>query len=128
MIEQHEPSEKFGFSQYVTVRAGADLVFISGQSAYDPELNGYGDTFAAQVERCFDNLLATVRRAGASAATVAKVTTLVVDLDEERHDVLNAVMKRHFPAGYFPASALIPVARLSTPGMLIEIDAVVVLS
>ena len=128
MLSHHQPSDEYGFSQYVRVPTGTSLAFISGQSAYDPARSGYAPDFAEQVEQCFRNLLATIAEAGGSAETVVKVTTLVVDLNDDRHNALDDAMKRHFPKDHYPASTLIPVPRLSTEGMMIEIDAVVAVS
>lgn len=108
----------YGFSQAVVAPAGTAIVFIAGQLADSPE----GD-FQSQVQAAFKNLEMSLEAAGATAATVLKITCLVVDHDSERHSVVNEARGAFFGV-HRPASTLIPVPRLAGEGLLFEIDAI----
>lgn len=123
MIEFKAPNHKYGFSQTATVAAGSRLLFVSGQSGAD-ENGEYAKDFRTQLRQCLRNLTARIEGAGGSQRTVAKITVLITDLDEERHDILDSELKATFPEDCYPTSTLIPVPRLSTLGMQVEIDAV----
>ena len=57
---------------------------------------------------------------------IAKLTTLVVDYDEAKRQVLIEESQKIWPDLNFPVNTLIPVARLALKGLLIEIDATAV--
>ncbi|MNR69446.1 hypothetical protein D3C85_1947010 [compost metagenome] len=54
---------------------------------------------------------------------IAKLTTLVVDYDDEKHQILIEESTKIWADLKFPVNTLIPVQRLALSGMLIEIDA-----
>ena len=66
--------------------------------------------------------------AGSSLNDVAKITVLVVDHDHQRHEILTKALRATFSHERYPASTLVPVPWLASEGMLIEIDAVGVVS
>ena len=115
------------FTQVVT-STGSKTIHISGQVAWDNDegLVGEGD-FAAQAKRAYENLAACIAAAGATIDDVAKTTVYIVDYSPSlRHalaDARNAVFSGPNP----PASTLIGVQALAFPGLLIEVEATVVL-
>jgi reactive intermediate/imine deaminase len=107
------------------VRAG-DLLFLSGFVPVDGggRLVG-GDDVVAQVRQVFANLAAVLDAAGATFADVVKVTVYLTDIADRA--AINPVRQEVFgPAR--PASTLVEVSALVTPGAKVEIDAVALLS
>ena len=102
------------------VRAG-NLVFCSGQVAFDPAtMELVGDTPAEQARQCLENLATVARAAGASLADAVRVTVYLTDMGAFAD--VNEVY-----AGYFgdapPARVAIGVAALPK-GAQVEMDAV----
>jgi enamine deaminase RidA (YjgF/YER057c/UK114 family) len=133
MLEFVEPAgwkAPRGYSNGVVVGAGARLLFVAGQVAWDAEerLVGGAD-FAAQFEQALRNVVAVVEAAGGKAADLARVTVYVADkrayLASTRAvgEAWRAVVGRHYPA-----MALVQVADLLETGALVEIDAVAALA
>lgn len=113
-----------GYSQVVTV-AGGDLVFIAGQVSLDASggVVGAGD-FAAQARRTFQNLMAALEAAGASASNLIKLTTFVTDMSQLA--TFRAVRDQFLDPDHLPASTLVQVSRLFRQEFLIEIEAIAV--
>jgi 2-iminobutanoate/2-iminopropanoate deaminase len=111
------------YSNAVRVAAG-DLLFISGQVAWDEQGNivGEGDG-AAQARQVFENLRRVLAGHGATLDDVVKVIVYVTDFSW--FDQLSELRERLFPAGRM-ASTIVAVAGLVQPGLLIEVEAVAV--
>ncbi len=107
------------------VRAG-DLLFVSGFVPVDGEgqLVG-GDDVVAQARQVFANLAAVLAAAGATFADVVKVTVYLTDIEDRAR--INPVRQEVF-RDTRPASTLVEVSALATPGARVEIDAVALLS
>lgn len=111
-----------GYSHVAAVPAWSQLVFVAGQggSRADGILSA---DFGAQVAIVFENIAIALASKGLKMENIAKLTTLVVDYDEEKHRILIEESTKIWPDLKFPVNTLIPVQRLALPGMLIEIDA-----
>jgi len=111
-----------GYSHVASVPAESLLVFVAGQggSRTDGVLNS---DFRTQVSIVFENIALALKSKGLTMANIAKLTTLVVDYDDEKHQVLIEESAKIWPDQKFPVNTLIPVQRLALDGMLIEIDA-----
>ena len=111
----------------LTVATGNRIIHISGQTGLDADGNLAGTTHLEQSKRALTNLRLAVESTGASLADVAKLNIYVVDYTPDALDALVTaaieVYGEDFP---ITASTLIGVAALFQPGLLIEIDAVVV--
>jgi reactive intermediate/imine deaminase len=107
------------------VRAG-DLLFVSGFVPVDGDgqLVG-GDDVIAQTRHVFANLAAVLAAAGATFADVVKVTVYLTDIEDRAR--INPVRQEVF-GDTRPASTLVEVSALATPGARVEIDAVALLS
>ncbi len=107
------------------VRAG-DTVYVSGQASVDAEgrLVGAGDV-TAQARQVLENLARALAAAGATLADVVKVTVYLADC--AHRPMVNEVRKAYFGANK-PASTLIGISEFAIPGMLIEIEAVAVVT
>jgi len=113
-----------GFSQAWRVEDAQTVVFLSGQGPLDAEgaLVGPGD-FEAQARRTFDNIQQVLDRAGAQFSDLVKVTVYLTDVG--RLPDFGRI-KAEYIAGPQPASTALGVAALAVPGMMIEVEAVVV--
>ena len=111
-----------GYSHVASVSVNSSLVFVAGQggSRTDGVLS---DDFRTQVGIVFENIALALKSKGLIMANIAKLTTLVVDYDEEKHEILIEESNKIWPDQKFPVNTLIPVQRLALNGMLIEIDA-----
>ena len=107
------------------VRAG-DLLFVSGFVPVDGDgqLVG-GDDVVAQARQVFANLAAVLAAAGATFADVVKVTVYLTDIEDRAR--INPVRQDIF-GDTRPASTLVEVSALATPGAKVEIDAVALLA
>ncbi len=118
-----------GYANGVLAPAGARLLFVAGQIAWDAEqrLVGPGD-FVAQFGQALDNVVAVVRAAGGEPENVARLVIYVTDKRKYLGD-LRAVGERYRAAlgKHFPAMALVEVADLLEQGALVEIEAIAAL-
>ena len=107
------------------VRAG-DLLFVSGFVPVDGDgqLVG-GDDVVAQTRQVFANLAAVLAAAGATFADVVKVTVYLTNIEDRAR--INSVRQEVF-RDTRPASTLVEVSALATPGAMVEIDAVALLA
>lgn len=114
-----------GYSHVASVSARDLLVFVAGQggSKTDGVLSG---DFKMQVQIAFENIEIALASKGLKMKHIAKLTTLVVDYNEQKHEILIEESTRIWPDLKFPVNTLIPVTRLALDGMLIEIDATAV--
>jgi len=114
-----------GYSHVATVTAAETLVFVAGQggSRTDGQLS---NDFRTQVKIVFENIAIALASKGLVMQNIAKLTTLVVNYDDEKHQVLIEESNKIWSDQKFPVNTLIPVARLALDGMLIEIDATAV--
>jgi enamine deaminase RidA (YjgF/YER057c/UK114 family) len=114
-------ASEFGFSQ---ARIDNGTMFISGQVAVDSDLHVVGDDIESQARKAFENLGSVLEAAGEDFDSVGKVTTYMVELDENVGDY-RAPWKEVFDEP-FPCHTLIGVDQLSPFAdgeLLVEIDA-----
>jgi len=113
------------YSHVATVSAADLLVFVAGQggSRTDGILS---DDFRTQVKIVFENIEIALASKGLKMTQIAKLTTLIVDYNDEKHEILIEESTKIWPDLKFPVNTLIPVSRLALKGMLIEIDATAV--
>lgn len=113
-----------GFSQAWRVDDAQTVVLLSGQGPIDADGALVGpDDFEVQARQTFDNLRLVLDRAGAQFSDVVKVTVYLTDIG--RLPDYGRIKAEYIP-GPQPASTALGVAALAVPGMMIEVDAVVV--
>jgi 2-iminobutanoate/2-iminopropanoate deaminase len=119
-------SSPYLFSQIVQAIAPQRLVFIAGQIALasDGSLVGRGD-IDAQLRQVFANLRAAVGSAGGTLNDIASLTVYVKDI--AHHGNYLKVLAEEF-SGWRPAETLVQVGALGLPDLLVEIQAVAVLT
>jgi enamine deaminase RidA (YjgF/YER057c/UK114 family) len=118
-----DPTER-GYSTAVVAPAGSRLAFVSGQGGFD-RTGALPDDFAAQVDLAYQALLAAVAGLGASPERVVKLTLYVVNHDPAKLGILTAAVTQAF-GDRLPAQTLVGVPALAVPGMLFEVEAVVI--
>jgi reactive intermediate/imine deaminase len=101
-------------------------VYVSGQTAVvvDGVVPLAGDAYA-QATQAFTAIRALVEAAGGSMDDVVKLTVFLTDM-ARRADFSRA--RRAFFSGDFPCSTLVEVAALAHPDLLVEIEAIAVVS
>jgi 2-iminobutanoate/2-iminopropanoate deaminase len=102
------------------IRAG-DTLYLSGQVAQDPTTGKLiaGDV-AAQTERIFRNIEATLQAANLSLENVIKVNVYLTDMTN--YAAMNEVFGRQFSAPY-PARTTVAVVALPLGG-LVELEVI----
>ena len=112
---------------HVAIAQGTKLVFIAGQEPEDEDGNlvGLGD-LAAQSRQAFANLGRALAAAGARPDQVAKITIYVAGY---QRDQLAAIEEGRYSlfGEHKPTDVLVGVESLSSPGELIEVDAIAVI-
>lgn len=112
------------FSNGVQV-SGGDLVFISGQLAFDGNMKlvGKGD-MKAQTEQVLKNIDVVLRAAGGTPKDIVRVTVYVRDISRFRE--IHDVRLNYFDPDNLPASTMVEITKFVHEDALIEIDAVAV--
>jgi enamine deaminase RidA (YjgF/YER057c/UK114 family) len=113
-----------GYSHVVTFSGRS--VAVSGQLPLDSQgrLVGPGDP-AAQVRKVFENISAGLAAAGAGIEDLVMITVYLTDLADL--DTFRRVRDEYLSPERPPASSLVQVSGLVTPGARVEIDALAVL-
>jgi enamine deaminase RidA (YjgF/YER057c/UK114 family) len=116
-----------GFSQ-VVIATGKRTVYTAGQVSIDEHgaLVGEGD-LAAQTAQAMRNVGLALAAAGATYASIVKITTYVVDYKPEYRSVIGKARAPFFAGGIPPSSTLVGVSALALPEWLVEIEAVAVI-
>ncbi|MGK9436109.1 RidA family protein [Pantoea agglomerans] len=94
---RHALYEQHGYS--AAIRSG-DLLFVSGQVGSRADGTPEPD-FAAQVERAFENLAATLAAAGCTFDDLIDVTTFHTD-PEHQFETIMQIKQRVFPQPPYP--------------------------
>jgi enamine deaminase RidA (YjgF/YER057c/UK114 family) len=100
-------------------RTHGDLVFTAGQIGRLPDGSTPAD-FGGQVRAAMDSLVRVLEDAGASLATVLKVTVFITD--DKYFAEMNAIYTEYFGEP-FPARSTV-IAALVVPELFFEIEAV----
>jgi enamine deaminase RidA (YjgF/YER057c/UK114 family) len=108
------------------IRCG-DTLYIAGQVAFDEQNQtvGVGDP-RRQAEQVWHNIRLAVEAAGGTLADVVKITIFLKDVRHAAAEI--SVREGLFEAGRYPVCTLVQVANLGLPDLLMEVDAVAVLS
>jgi len=116
-------SRQFGFSQVVVAEPGK-IVFISGQVAWDKELNLAGENdLAKQIQKSLENLGVAIRAAGGDYENIAMLRIYKVDYKDDDSQVISEALIKFFGTDNPPASTFLGVDRLANSGFMIEIEA-----
>ena len=121
----YEPPGGGVFSSAVEVHTGR-TIYVSGLTSRDKSgaVVGEGD-ITAQTEQVMQNLRWVLEAAGATMDDIVKVTVFIRDMED--FGKIHAVRRKYFTKP-FPASSMVEVSRLVDKKLLIEIEAVAVVS
>ena len=114
-----------GYTHVVQVHGGR-TIYIAGQVALDKSGNvvGKGD-FGAQATQVFENLKSALAAGGATFDNLVKVTTFVTDLSQMQ--TLRSIRAKYYGKNS-PASTLVQITKLANDDLMIEIEAIAVVS
>jgi 2-iminobutanoate/2-iminopropanoate deaminase len=112
------------FSPVVETRGGRTL-WLAGHGGVHGVDQPVDEDFDGQARQAFRNLADTLARAGGKLSDIVTMTVFIAD---SRHgDRFIEIRREFFPAGEYPASALITAAGFARASMLVEIQCVAVL-
>ncbi len=110
------------YSQAIKVTGAQSVVFVSGQVAYDKKGGAaHPGDFKAQARLAFRSLLAQVKAAGGTAASIVKLNTYLTDM---RYRADFGAVRAEVFGGRPPASTLVQVCALAHPDWMIEVEAI----
>lgn len=116
-------SRQYGFSQIVISNPGK-IVFISGQVAWDENLNIIGENdLATQTQKSLDNLEIAIKAAGGTLENIVMIRIYKVNYQKEDGPIINQILKNNFGTENPPASTWVSVQGLANEGFMIEIEA-----
>jgi enamine deaminase RidA (YjgF/YER057c/UK114 family) len=116
------PSIPHLISQVVAPR-DVDLVFCSGQVAWNASLDLVGDDLGTQTRQVAANIDLLLASLGVHRSAIVKETLYIVDWEPSMLSVVFDNLRDG--TSPVPASTLIGVAALGIPGALIEVDVVI---
>ncbi|HEX4616557.1 MAG TPA: RidA family protein [Stellaceae bacterium] len=112
------------YSQAV-ITEGGRIVWLAGQvGGADASGNSLAGDFDSQVREVFARLSQTLEEAGGSLADIVTMTVFITDA---RYGDRFTELRKEIFGDNFPASALITVAGLARPEMLIEVQGIAVI-
>ena len=112
------------YSQAV-ITEGGRIVWLAGQvAAEDSSGNSLAGDFDGQVREVFARLNRTLEEAGGSLADMVTMTVFITDA---RYGDRFTELRKEIFGDNFPASALITVAGLARPEMLVEVQGIAVI-
>lgn len=116
-------STQYGFSQ-ITVAPTGRMVFISGQVAWDENLNIVGkNDLAKQTQKAIDNLRIAIESVGGSLENIMMLRIYKVNYEKEDGPIISSILKENFGTINPPASTWINVKGLANEDFMIEIEA-----
>ena len=114
---KREAAQARSYSQAV-VTSGGRTVWLAGQ------VGPTADNFDGQVREVFTRLGQTLGEFGGSLADMVTMTVFITDA---RYGDRFVQLRQEIFGDNFPASALITVAALARPGLLVEVQGVAVI-
>jgi 2-iminobutanoate/2-iminopropanoate deaminase/2-aminomuconate deaminase len=126
-----ERSDEMPYAPAVEIREPSVLMFLAGATAsplyhqhpHVPEEHVLPDDIKEQTRRCLASIKSVLDARGMTWRNVVKVTKYVTDIREA--DDMHAVMGEEF-GDWRPASTLVCINNLSSPGARVELDMIAV--
>lgn len=127
VINPEALAEPRGYNNGVLFEGGK-LLFVAGQIGWDRVGRIVSDDFPEQFAQALANVLAVVRAAGGSPASIARLLILVTDKKEYSARVKDVgVAYRQLMGKHFPAMTLVEVSALLEDLAKVEIEAIAVI-
>lgn len=121
---KREVAQARAFSPAV-ITEGGRTVWLAGQTVTeDATGKSLAGDFEGQVREIFARLGKTLEEAG---GTLADIVTMTVSITDARYGDRFTELRREIFGDNFPASALITVAGLARPAMLVEVQGIAVI-
>jgi len=126
-----EEAETMPYAPAVYVPPGTHMYFISGATAsplyhqhpHVPEEHNLPDDIKEQTRMCMENIKMILDKEGLKWTDIVKVTKYLTDMRE--CDDMHAAMGEYM-GDWRPASTMIAINNLSSPGARIELDMIAV--
>jgi enamine deaminase RidA (YjgF/YER057c/UK114 family) len=126
-----ERAAELPYAPAVEIREPSLLVFISGATAsplyhqhpHKAEEHVLPDDIEEQTRRCLETIRSVLGTRGMTWRNVVKITKYLTDMREM--DAMNGVLSAEF-GEWRPASTLVCVNNLSSPGARVELDVIAV--
>ena len=112
--------------RYTHVVKAGNLLFISGQVGRKADGQIVGLGMREQYDQALTNIATALKSQGADISNVAKITTYVTNMYEFQRPEVRAVRTKHF-GNHKPASTLVEIVQLATPGYKVEVEAIAIL-
>lgn len=117
---------EYAFSPAVSTQGGR-IIWVAGHhGATDADGNSLEGDFDAQVRRTFAELETTLAREGATLDDIVSMNVYITDAALSKR--FTDIRLEYYPDGNYPASALVTVAGLALPSMMVEIQPIAVVS
>ena len=117
-----------GYSNGLLTTVPGQLLFVSGQVAWNREQQIVSDDFVEQFDQALANFVTVVTEAGAVAADVVRLIIYVTDIDEYRRRTREVGERYRTHMGkHFPAMVLIEVKGLLDNAARVEIEGMALL-
>src|SRR5438045_2183684 len=122
---RREAAQARAYSQAV-ITEGGRVVWLAGQvGAADASGNSLSGNFDGQVREVFSRLSQTLEEAGGRLSDMVTMTVFITDA---RFGDRFTELRKEIFGDDFPASALITVAGLARPEMLVEVQGIAVIA
>jgi len=122
---RREAAQARAYSQAV-ITEGGRVVWLAGHvGAADASGNSLSGNFDGQVREVFSRLSQTLEEAGGRLSDMVMMTVFITDA---RYGDRFTQLRKEIFGDNFPASALITVAGLARPEMLVEVQGIAVLA
>ena len=121
---KREAAQARAYSQAV-ITEGGRIIWLAGQvGASDATGRSLAGDFDGQVREIFSRLSQTLAEAG---GTLADMVTMTVFITDARYGDRFTQLRKEILGDNFPASALITVAGLARPELLVEVQGIAVI-
>jgi len=108
------------YSHTVSVPAGTELIYLSGQLGVRPDGSTPG-SIEGQADQVFANIIALLNAHGLDATSIVKLTTFMVAGHDG--DAVRAARLKYL-GSHRPASTAVFVSQLVDPAWFVEVEAV----
>jgi 2-iminobutanoate/2-iminopropanoate deaminase len=116
-------AEDRGYSLAVKVTGGT-RIYLAGLYVTETEAGeSLAGNFDAQVRATFERMRGELARAGGTLDDLVTMTVFITDM---RHGARFTELRRDYFTGGYPCSAMIRIAALARPEMMVEIQATAV--
>ena len=118
-----------GFSHVATTTAnGVKTIYVAGQVGFEEGATEPGEGLAAQAEIAFGNVLRQLEAAGAGKEDLVKTNVFIKDIDSEKVRTVGRAQAKILQLDPMPVSTWVGVTGLVYPSLLIEVEALAVVS